>query len=823
MRRLRIAAPLMTLLASLAAFAGPALAAWPHSPFVNLPVSTAAGIQTDTHLVSDGAGGAIITWADARAGNFDIYAHHVLASGTVDPAWPVDGLAICTAAGDQVWSELTSDGAGGAIITWTDPRSGNRDIYAQRVLVSGIVDPAWPANGRALCTATDDQDLPMIISDGAGGAIATWVDLRTGEQDIYAQRVLASGVVDPGWPVDGRAVCTAVNPQLNPKIVSDGAGGAVVSWDDGRNGIDYDIYAQHIQASGAVDPGWPVDGLALCTAVGDQEGQSVVSDGMGGAIVAWIDERVLISSDIYAQHVLPSGVVDPIWPTDGAAVCTAGGFQRYPEIISDGAAGAIICWADYRGPEAPDTYAQHILANGTPDPAWPVDGVAVCTAVDTQLFPQLVSDGAGGAILTWYDWRQGGGERDIYAHHVLSTGTVDPGWPLDGLAVSIAPAGQWVPRLVSDGMNGAIITWYDSRLSPTTTDIFAQRVARFGYLGSPAGGIVGVDDVPNDQGGKVKVSWSASYLDLAQDPNLAAYDLYRSVPPNVAARAQERGPLRLLHEGAALPLRKGEIVQIPSAATSYAWEYLQTVDPNHFASQYSVLAPTAFDSIDGSNPETAFLILARNDSGSMFWPTPPDSGYSVDNLGPVTPAPFTGQYVAGTAYLHWDPNGEADLAGYRLYRGPTPDFEPGPGNLISAQPDTGYVDVAGSPEYYKLSAVDVHGNESPHALLMPEGTVDVQPGRLAPELAFAPPSPSPAQVSSTLRYALPRTADVTLVIYDSSGRRVRILVHGTRTAGEHAEKWDLSDDSGHGAGAGIYFAQLTAGDQNLVRRIVVMR
>jgi len=65
----------------------------------------------------------------------------------------------------------------------------------------------------------------MIASDGAGGAIITWSDLRSGtDSDIYAQHVLASGLVDPGWPVDGRAICTAAGDQSSPAIVSDGAG-----------------------------------------------------------------------------------------------------------------------------------------------------------------------------------------------------------------------------------------------------------------------------------------------------------------------------------------------------------------------------------------------------------------------------------------------------------------------------------------------------------------------------------------------------------------------------------------------------------------------
>src|SRR6185436_10418227 len=161
---------------------------------------------------------------------------------------------------------------GGAIVAWHDNRTGEKydgtyeinDIYAQHVLASGAVDGAWPADGRGLCTATGDQRSATIVSDGAGGAVVTWQDSRAGNYDIYTQRVLASGAVDGAWPADGRALCTAAGGQISPTIVSDGAGGAIVTWSDARSpGTGSDIYAQHLLASGAVDGAWPADGRAL--------------------------------------------------------------------------------------------------------------------------------------------------------------------------------------------------------------------------------------------------------------------------------------------------------------------------------------------------------------------------------------------------------------------------------------------------------------------------------------------------------------------------------------------------------------------------------
>ncbi len=118
---------------------------------MNNPISTASGNQDFPTIVSDGSGGAIITWQDYRGGSNDVYAQRINASGVVQ--WTVDGVAISTITGSSQNSPtITSDGLGGAIITWTDTRSGNADIYAQRINASGVVQ--WTANGVAISTAS---------------------------------------------------------------------------------------------------------------------------------------------------------------------------------------------------------------------------------------------------------------------------------------------------------------------------------------------------------------------------------------------------------------------------------------------------------------------------------------------------------------------------------------------------------------------------------------------------------------------------------------------------------------------------------------------
>ena len=99
------------------------------------------------------------------------------------------------------------------------------------LVVSSLTTPAnaaWEPDGGAVCTAINSQVDPMVIPDGAGGTIIVWQDYRASVADVYVQRLNAYGV--PQWTADGVAVCVATGNQIAPMIVSDGAGGAIVSF-----------------------------------------------------------------------------------------------------------------------------------------------------------------------------------------------------------------------------------------------------------------------------------------------------------------------------------------------------------------------------------------------------------------------------------------------------------------------------------------------------------------------------------------------------------------------------------------------------------------
>ncbi|MFC1728983.1 T9SS type A sorting domain-containing protein [candidate division KSB1 bacterium] len=78
--------------------------------------------------------------------------------------------------------------------------------------------------------------------------------------------------------------------------------------------------------------------------------------------------------------------------------------------------------------------------------------------------------------------------------------------------------------------------------------------------------------------------------------------------------------------------------------------------------------------------------------------------------------------------------------------------------------------------------------------------------------------PNPFNPVTTIRYQLPKPADVTLVIYDIAGKEVARLVEGPRGPGYHAEEWNASDTA-----SGVYICKLTAGDFTDIKRMILVK
>lgn len=421
--------------------------------YLNTPICVEFGKQNDPRILGDGHGGAFIAWKDARNGtaNPDIYLQHIDSLGY--PQWTGSGIAICNDLADQSTPNLCSDMHGGVIIAWSDLRSGlERDVYAQRVSANGEI--LWTSNGVAIANNIYREHNEKICSDGTGGAYFVWeqFDDALGYWNIATQHLDSNG--NRLWDTNGIPVSNVLANRLNPKIQKGKFGGVYLTWQDYRNGIDYDIFAQRIASNGVLL--WNSQGLAVAETNGSQINPKIDSDSLSGGIyIAWADKRNLIDYDIYAQRIDSTGNV--FWMTNGIAVGADIGNQSAVDILCTSSSnGVMVTWRDGRNGHD-DIYIDKISPSGIS--SWQQNGVLLSSSNFNKLNPNICSDGNGGAIVAWQDSTIN--DWDVYSQKINSLGQIQ--WTPGGMVVSSAIEIQSHPKNVPDGNGGSIYVWQDKR------------------------------------------------------------------------------------------------------------------------------------------------------------------------------------------------------------------------------------------------------------------------------------------------------------------------------------------------------------------------
>jgi hypothetical protein len=469
MRHRTCPSPLVPILVLVGALlAAPASAEWSADSTLGTRVCAAPGDQIEPLMVADEVGGFIMLWLDYRKpGNDpDLYGQRVDADG--DTLWGAGGLVVCDAVGLQLRPTLIADGHGGAFMAWVDLRSsGSFGYYLQHIAANGV--RRWAANGIRPVSGLNSSYGPKLCRDTTGGVFLAFASGNPGTQ---VQRIDSLGVARLGFFPPAEGPVLRANPSAPLAIVADGHGGAIVAVGYGGSGLG-DLAAQRVSATGALTWGGGA-GVTVCAATGAQGPVDMVPDGAGGAILAWDDSRVA-STDIYAQRIDAVGAVQ--WTADGLALCSAAQIQSGVQLRALAGGGAVALWRDYRALPATSLHAQRVAGDGTL--AWTADGVpisssllaidryalapgegdttyvawtttsssggdvfaqkfdgggathwgayatTVCRGPDAQQYATAADDGLGGLFVGYRDARVPG-DADLYAQHLKPDGLPGP-------------------------------------------------------------------------------------------------------------------------------------------------------------------------------------------------------------------------------------------------------------------------------------------------------------------------------------------------------------------------------------------------------------
>jgi hypothetical protein len=117
----------------------------------------------------------------------------------------------------------------------------------------------------------------------------------------------------------------------------------------------------------------------------------------------------------------------------------------------------------------------------------------------------------------------------------------------------------------------------------------------------------------------------------------------------------------------------------------------------------------------------------------------------------------------------------------------------------------------------------VHENVSPYATAGPGTVTGVDPPAAPLSNYLAQNHPNPFNPVTTIEFGLKSPAEVTLRIYDATGRLVCTLVDGPLPAKHHTLQWNGVDDRGNQVASGVYFYRMETGGFTKTRKMVLLK
>ena len=431
---------------------------------------------------------SFVVWLDKRnQSNYQWYMQKVGSDGT--PAWGPNGIQVSNSLGapadNYINARVVSDGAGGCIVLWNDLRNGvtSCDIYGQRFNSAGVAQ--WTAGGVLLQSepaySATYASLGFVVSDGAGGVVYSY--RAPGTTGYFAQRLNASGAKQWGAGTKiGNADMSSFVGWWGKGVV-DSSANTTCAWTNGNT-----IYMQKLNGSGAEQ--WGSSGVGVAIQTNANNGFypiALCADAAGGTLLAFTDSP---NSNTMAQRINASGAKQ--WGAGGVAVSTISQTNEGVAICHDGSNGCYVVWDERQFSGAHTLRVRRILSNGAP--AWtPTALTGTSTAIEYRGIA-CVQDGNGACIVVSHYVNTSGTGGGVICGGVDGTGALLFATnSVIGTAFAIpsyAPA-EWAP-LVTDGGGGGIVFWTDDRTGIgviAQRDVYGQRFDGTGAFRWTAGGV----------------------------------------------------------------------------------------------------------------------------------------------------------------------------------------------------------------------------------------------------------------------------------------------------------------------------------------------
>jgi len=346
--------------------------------------------------------------------------------------------------------------------------------------------------------------------------------------------------------------------------------------------------------------------------------------------------------------------------------------------------------------------------------------------------------------------------------------------PADSAIISIV----FQPTTFGD-INGTLTIYSNAVNTPEKT---IKLIGNGDYPEKPE--IYSIQDVLDDQGGQVRITFSRSKYDgLDNTYQIADYSVWR-------------------------------------LENDDQWDAIGMFNAVQ-DSVYYYVAPTLCDSTVQGNCLSTFKISAHTNNPDIFYYSDTLSGYSVDNIAPEAPQGLKSAIVSNGVQLDWESNDEEDFQYYKICRSDQPITDLSYSEIVFfTTVDTTYLDTqveVDNQYYYRLVAYDYAGNRSDLSNEVNLEFTGIENLQGMQKFNMEQNQPNPFANSTTIQYTIPNQSLVNISVYSLLGSKITTLVNEDKVSGSYSFEWSSVDIT-----PGIYFYTFKAQDVVITRKLIIL-
>jgi N-acetylneuraminic acid mutarotase len=419
--------------------------------------------------------------------------------------------------------QIVNVGNGNFVVGWEDdaqiePYAGNYyhgTFYpvAEKFNAKGerMWNPDFPGRGKVLIagdasSATTNNTNLNIAADETtnaknGGMLSAWINANTSGYAVFVQKIDANGNRSTTWNYNGSsgygrsiASYTTAYPQTKPQIISDGNGGAFVSWTGSAlNTLNGGLFLTRINDSdGNISSSW--GGSAKHNITGDpafvRNNEKLLYDRTNGYVYAITQTRCEASPNRKSISINRWNAANGSYSTGaqiGSSTCPGtGASYDFGDAILDSNGDVIIT---YRNDDTQQIYAQKLDNISNLPKQWGSDGIKISTSANNNQNPAMAKDNANGTIIAWERYNAGNTASDIVAQRINANGNML--WNETPLTSQTTAILKQNPRIVADEgpagfpANGALLAWDEGTSNKNIrVQHLINGVAQWGQYGS---------------------------------------------------------------------------------------------------------------------------------------------------------------------------------------------------------------------------------------------------------------------------------------------------------------------------------------------------